>query len=183
MPRPPSRSSPVCAGSPPGCRSRRTRRPDARASFPALARAAMRNERRRLVGQFQPERLRSKCRRAGLNLAAARFVHGIRPRQRDDVRPGQAADRLAQQAPRQQMLVAERLQRVEEHNIQVARDPPMLERVVQEQHVRRTGFQPVRGQVGNLSYGRQSLPPPPRGRDSADAPPPAAEPPVRGLRR
>jgi hypothetical protein len=54
---------------------------------------------------------------------------------RDDDRAGprQPPQRLAQQAARQDVAVPERLRRVHEHDVEVPRDAPVLERVVEHE--------------------------------------------------
>ena len=79
-------------------------------------------------------------------------------------------DRLAQQAPRQKPVVAERLQGVEQDDIQIAGDPAMLKGVVQDQ-------------APAADWPRAPAWPPPRGRDSARAARRATGRPVPGPRR
>ena len=55
----------------------------------------------------------------------------VGPRQDDHAGAPQRADRLAEQAAREQMPQPERLERIEQHHVEVARQPPMLKPVVE----------------------------------------------------
>ncbi len=61
------------------------------------------------------------------------------------MRPPQAGARLAQQAARQQPAVAPRLRRVDQHEVEVAEQPPVLEPVVQHEQFT---FQLLNGGLG-----------------------------------
>ena len=72
-------------------------------------------------------------------------------RDQDQVRARQARGRLAQAAQRKDLAAAKRVQGVDQHHVHVARQPLVLEPVVQQQHVRaeiahqqRAGLETVR---------------------------------------
>jgi hypothetical protein len=63
-------------------------------------------------------------------LASAPLEH-VGAREHDDSRAPQAGQRLPQSAPGKNPPEAERFQGIDEHDVQVAVDPPMLEAVVE----------------------------------------------------
>jgi len=60
---------------------------------------------------------------------------GIGPREAHDVCSRQPLHGFSQQASRQKAAVAERLERIEQHDIEIAGQPPVLKGVVQQQHL------------------------------------------------
>ena len=65
------------------------------------------------------------------NLASLVLSQQISPRENHNIRPPQPFDRLAQRAARKDVAEPERLQGVQQHDVQIAGDAAMLEAVVQ----------------------------------------------------
>ena len=92
----------------------------------------------RPVGRFRATRTGTSGRRCGRQPAADvgddRRLDQFGPRDDDHVGPPQGRERLAQQAQRQHVAETERRRCVHQDDVQVPRQPPVLEPVVQDRH-------------------------------------------------
>ena len=66
---------------------------------------------------------------------ARRLVDQVGPREHDHPGPPERPDRLAEQAPREDPAQAERVEGVEQDDVEVAGEPAVLEPVVEDQHL------------------------------------------------
>ncbi len=77
----------------------------------------------------------------------------VGPRQDHDVGPPQRANRLAEQAAGQQSSQPERIEGIDQHQVEVAREPTMLEAVVEHQQL---GLELLDRDPGQIGRGRAS---------------------------
>ena len=125
------------------------------------------------VGAWRAKKISAAGARAAtwrVEAVPARRVQCIGAGDDDDARAGQVPRRLAEQAARERPAVVERAAGVQQHDVQVARELPVLQAVVQHQRVQaRSGAAP-RGPTGGGPCR------PARGRRAAPAPAAAARP-------
>jgi hypothetical protein len=98
--------------------------------------AAMISQRDRLMGNFNPRRGAGPRRNLVVNLLADFRTDSVGAGQDNDIRTAQSGDRFTQQTSRQQVSIAERLERIDQYQIQIAVDTPMLKGVVQKDQLR-----------------------------------------------
>ena len=88
------------------------------------------------MSNFAPRGLRREPGDSVANRAPFGCSNGIGATEDDDMRPVEILDRLAECSTGKDMLEAERLERVEQYDIQIARQPAVLETVVEQHDVR-----------------------------------------------
>ncbi len=89
----------------------------------------------RMVPREHHRQVREFALQEGAQVSQPGRVHLVAARQQHSVGPPQSPHRLAQQAPWQQVAVAPRTGRVDQHQIQVASHAVVLESVVQQQQL------------------------------------------------
>ncbi len=89
----------------------------------------------RSLREFSPEGVRSVSARSRSNLVARRFVDEIRAIEKKNVGSGERRRRFAKKAGRRETKSAERIERVEKDDVEIARDSTMLKGVVEDQRV------------------------------------------------
>ena len=83
------------------------------------------------MGAFAPSRAWEPVVGRVANRLALLGRNGVGPAQANDMGTLQAGERLAQRAAGKHVVETERLERIEQHNVQIASQPAVLEAVVQ----------------------------------------------------
>src|SRR3954469_17960954 len=98
------------------------------------------------MSQLAPDRIRGELRDAPADRIALRHRDRISSAQADHMRSVEARQRLAECSSRENMFETKWLERVEQHNINLARQAAMLKAIIQYENLRsRFGNRPLGG--------------------------------------
>ena len=112
------------------------RHPPAPKCFYRFLRSIRRNQFLRRMPTLRPNNLRRNSLHFRPYPSALSLIHHVRPSQHRRIGSHQAFQRLPQRPPRKHMTKPKRLQRIDQYDIQIPRQPTMLKSIVQQNHLR-----------------------------------------------